>query len=244
MTKVTSSKTFAYFLTAVSVLALLFLAISIWFLKIAWLEGIFAATDLTGQEAAVTQSIFDDPLITTVPKDQQSSQQKSKVFISSLDPVLGERSAKVYVIFYGSLLDSNMQNYLGMVDDLTASYAASDVAVVWKNYIAEGAAEADIACVNEQGKFWEYARALPNRSGDDAAAFQTAAAGVGAATSTLDDCVTTAGYPPQIQQSYFAGINLGVNNTHTLFINDRLYAEAITLDQIKQAIDEILASYQ
>lgn len=241
-------KPFIYVFTLCAVLALIFLIIAYWLLQTTWSGTIFSNNQLTG--AAVsngTQLVFDDPLITTVPEDQRSSQQKTNVFISSLDPISGSADAKVFVILYGSLLDEDMQTYLEMMTTIAAQYTEGDVAFVWKDYATDAAEQlaAEVGhCAHEQGKFWEYARALPNRTGDDRAALLAVADSVGAITSDLETCLDTAGYDAQIQQNYYAGQTYGVINGHTMFVNDRLYTETIAVDNLTQSINEILASYE
>lgn len=241
-----SNKNFIYFFIGLAVLALIFLAITSLFVTVAWREKFFSEGITTQSARNETQKVFDDPLITVVPEEQQSTEQKTKVFVSSLDPIDGERTAKVFIILYGNLLDTDMQNTLSLVDDLRQTYAKENVAIIWKDYTTSATEEfASIVghCANEQGKFWEHATTMKDRSGDERVDFLTLATSVGANEDILNECIDTDGFSAVVQQSSYAGQALGVNNGHTLFINDRMYSDPLPLDQIKKSIDEILASF-
>ncbi|EKD76029.1 MAG: DsbA oxidoreductase [uncultured bacterium] len=241
-----SKSTPIYFFTAVSVFALLFLVLAVWLIKASWLNELFIVNTLTSDQVnAHSGIVIDDPLITTVPEDQQGSEQKTKVFVSSADPLLGENTAKVYVIFYGSLYDGDMSNYLAMITNLDAAYG-DEVAFVWKdNPTGEtDKLAAEVAhCTNEYNKFWEFTTALSNRADDSEEALIAVAEGLGMDGQTLRDCVKTSGYAGQITQSQATAGTLAVTNNHVVFINDRLFTELIDETTIKQNIDEILATF-
>lgn len=238
--------TFSHLFTAVSLLALLFLVLAAWLIRASWFDPLFESTNLTTANINAKSDIaFNDPLITTVPEDQQGGERKTKVFISTLDPVLGERTARVYVILYGSLLDADMAAYLGMISDLDSTYDA-DVAFVWKDNPtsdAEVLAAKVAHCANEYNKFWEFTDVLDTRIDDSEDALIAIAESLSLDGQTMRDCVATAGYNGQITQSQAAAANLGITNSHSLFINDRLLTEPATVADIKQHIDEVLATY-
>lgn len=238
--------TFSHLFTVISVLALLFLVLAAWLIRSSWFDPLYDSTNLTTANInAKPVIVVDDPLITTVPEDQQGEEQKTKVFVSTLDPVLGERTAKVYVILYGSLLDADMAAYLGMIPDLDSAYD-QDVAFVWKD---NPTADAEILaakvahCANDYNKFWEFASALGTRTDDSEDALIAIAEQLTMDGQTMRDCVATAGYGGQITQSQAAAATFGVTNGHSLFINDRLLTEPASADDIKQHIDEVLATF-
>lgn len=238
--------TFSHLFTVISVLALLFLVLAVWLIRTSWFDPLFDSTNLTTTNINAKSGIaFDDPLITIVPEDQQGGEQKTKVFISTLDPVLGERTAKVYVILYGSLLDVDMMAYLGMIEGLDAAYD-DDVAFVWKD---NPSSDAEIMaakvghCANEYNKFWEFANAVGTRTDDSEDALIAIAESLSMDGQTIRDCVATTGYGGQITQSQAAAANLGVTNGHALYINDRLLTEPASEADIKQHVDEVLATF-
>jgi len=238
--------TFAHIFAAISVLALLFLVLAMWLIKASWLDTLFETDNLTSAQVnAKSGIVFDDPLITVVPEDRIDAEQKTKVFVSTLDPVLGEPTAKVYVILYGSLLDSDMTSYLGMIATLDDAYG-DDVTFVWKdNVVTETEVlAAELAhCANEYNKFWEFASALNTRTDDSEDAMVAVATSLSMDEQTIRDCVATSGYSGQVTQSQATAANLGVTNGHSVFINDRLFTEPVDEATIKRHIDEILATF-
>jgi protein-disulfide isomerase len=242
MSKLNASTLF----TGLSLLALLFLALTLWLVRTSWLDAFLQPSQLSSTTINAKPGIvFDDPLITTVPTDQQSSEQKTKVFVSSLDPMRGESTAKVYVILYGSVFDADMVTYLALIEDLDAAYDES-VSFVWKDNPfteAETVAATAAHCANEYGKFWEFANALSQRTDDSTDAIVTVAASLSIDGQALRDCMATSGYDGQVRQSQALAANLGVTNGHSLFINDRLFTDPIDQATIKTTIDEILANY-
>src|SRR3989338_147437 len=92
--------------TIVTVAALastFFLAVSYYALNSARLSTIIFGDQAGLAPQKSTSYVVDDPLITYVPKGERSDNQKTKVFVSSQDPIIGTTSAKVYVILYGSM---------------------------------------------------------------------------------------------------------------------------------------------
>ncbi len=235
-----------YLVTAAALVGLTFLVVAYLALNSARIQTIFAGVDTTQQNANSSGTIlYDDPLITYVPAGDRSVDQKTKVFVSSADPMLGTNQAKVYVVLYGTLVDTEMQQYLAEMVDLQASYG-DDVAVVWKDN-AVGDLELQSAvighCADSVGRFWDYAGALVDNVPTDEDGYKQLALDQGVNTVELEDCLATSGASAQVTQSTGLADPLGVTTTHTVFVNDRLFTDSITIDQLKQTIDETLASF-
>ncbi|MFA6475561.1 MAG: thioredoxin domain-containing protein [Patescibacteria group bacterium] len=229
-----------YFITAAAVISLVFLAIA----YLAWNSSrvslLSNQTSTAINSTQTTLSKYDDPLITLVPKGDRSSNQKTSVFVSSSDPVLGSRDAKVYVILYGSLLDDTIHGYLQNIKELQESYGG-DVAIVWKdNAISEADKTAAMVghCANNYGMFWKYAAAVTAESDPKQVAQEQ-----GVNEVELQDCLDTSGVSGQVQQSTGLASPLGATNSHTLFVNDVIYTEPISLENLKKNIDETLATF-
>ena len=108
-------------ITVAASLGLILLAVSYYALYSARLSTvIFGDTAGLGPQQS-SSLVVDDPLITFVPVSERGDNQKTKVFVSSQDPMLGSATAKVYVILYGSLLDEDMQTYLAAMVEYAAS---------------------------------------------------------------------------------------------------------------------------
>ena len=211
-------------ITVAASLGLILLAVSYYALYSARLSTvIFGDTAGLGPQQS-SSLVVDDPLITFVPVSERGDNQKTKVFVSSQDPMLGSATAKVYVILYGSLLDEDMQTYLAAMVELQQTYGEA-VAVIWKDFtVTEADNQAAIMghCANEVGKFWEYATAVDSQI----------------------DCPATDGSDAIVGQSTALGQALGVTTTHSVFVNDELYVDPISLDDLKARIDATLESFQ
>lgn len=243
-----SPKITPYLITSLSVLAVIFLVLVYMAFNAARLGGIFASHTLNTNSSATSitgQTIVDDPLITYVPEGNRSAEQKTKVFVSSEDPMLGYDTASVYVVLYGSLLDDTMQNYLVSIKDVQTQQG-NDVAIVWKDAVTDelGQQASEVGqCANQQGQFWEYAAAFANAAITDLSSLKALAVAQGSDLSTLEDCLSHAGLSAKVQQSTGLASPLGVTGAHTVFVNDQTFNDAVTIDELNQTIDETLANY-
>lgn len=234
-----------YVITGAALLGLVFLALAYLALNSARLNALFPTSTLSDSTVNTNTVLYDDPLITYVPAGDRSADQKTKVFVSSADPLLGTNQAKVYVILYGNLLDTTMQQYLAEMVNLQASYG-DEVAIVWKDKTAndtEMQAAVIGHCADSVDKFWDYAGALATNSATDEAGLKQLAVDQGVNTIELEDCLATSGASAQVNQSNALAGPLGVTTAHTVFVNDQAFTDAVTVDQLKQTIDEILASF-
>ncbi|MBI4407396.1 MAG: thioredoxin domain-containing protein [Candidatus Kerfeldbacteria bacterium] len=232
------NKHLPYIMTAAAILGMIFLVIAGFALNSARLNTIIFATQ-THVDPSTTSTIpYDDPLITYVPDASRNANQKTKVFVSSQDPIIGSGDANVYVILYGSLLDADMQTYL-------AGEYGDTVTVVWKDY-AVSTADREAAmvghCANTVGKFWDYAKAL-NGVASDQTDYAAVAEQVGVNRVELDICLATGGVGAIVDQSTGLAVPLGVTTTHSVFVNDDLYNDAMSVEELKNNADALLATF-
>lgn len=245
----------SYAIAGIAVLGLLFLASTWFFVKSSILlqqnaDQIYSTSTTDSSDTNTkntTPAKYSDPLITVVPDEQQSSLSKTKVFVSTLDPLLGTSDAKVYVILFANFGDSQTKIYLEYIERLKAEFG-DDVAFVWKEYIPSDdervvAMSTFAHCANEQFLFWEYANALGTRTADDDSTLYQIAESVGADRFTVEDCVASAGFQSVFKQGLYTAEQLGVKNAHTLFINDDMYADVLTYEELESNIRTTLEQY-
>lgn len=247
------STQFIHGLITISAVSLLFLGAIIFVVQIIELGNTDSnATEQVDNtdEGVNTNSrrVQNDPFITVVPDEQRSTESKTEVFVSSLDPRLGYDTSNVYVILFGDFLDTTTADYLTWLQQVQADYEDT-VSITWKPTIDtndESTSRLAIiaACANEQHKFWEVAEAFINREADDEDALYALADSVGADELTLRDCVATSGYEGVMTQSYSYASSLGASNGHTLYVNDKKYTEPLTQNELRQSIDEVLATFE
>lgn len=245
-----------YAIAGIAVLGLLFLASTWFFVKSSILlqqnaNQLYSSNTATSSETntkKTTSPKYNDPLVTMVPDEQQSTLSKTKVFVSTLDPLLGTTEAKVYVILFANFGDSQTQTYLEYIDRLKKEFG-DDVAFVWKEYIPSDDDERVVAmstfahCANEQLLFWEYAKALGARTADDDSTLYQIAESVGADRYTAEDCVVSGGFQGIFKQGFYTAEQLGVKNAHTVFINDDMYADVLSYEELESKIRTVLDQY-
>lgn len=242
-----------YAIAGIAFLGLLFLASTWFFIKSTILleqnaDQIYSNVNATNETTDTTESAkFADPLITVVPDEQRSSESKTKVFVSTLDPLLGTNEAKVYVILFGNFADAQAQTYIEYAERLEEQFG-NDIAVVWKDYIPNDderiiAMSAFAHCANEQVLFWDFAKALGQRTADDDQTLYQIAESVGADRYTVEDCVVSSGFQGVVKQGFYTAEKLGVQNAHTVFINDDMYADALSYEELTAKITAVLEQY-
>ncbi len=242
-----------FLITGLSIIALLFLASCFLAISVTFFHHNETADQSNG--SINSSDVIDlkhrkldipDPLITLVPEEEvEISNSKTKVFISSLDPVAGSRQADVYLIIYGDLADPVVNDYINMKDQLVEKYEDS-IGIVWKDFVETSTNESGVRmgvlahCANEQLKFWEYLQVLTTRTADDRTSVIILATELGIDKSILEECELSAGYKGMIEQSYLNAKSMQVTNGHSLFINDDYYADSLSFDQLTALIDEAL----
>jgi len=101
------------------------------------------------------------------------------------------------------------------------------------------------ACVDEQGKFWEFKDALYRSqtewafSRNAGTRFRETAGGLGVDLPAYDECMSSLRYAGRIQAGQTEGTRLGVNATPTFIIGGRLYQRLGTYDQMRAVVDSL-----
>jgi protein-disulfide isomerase len=108
------------------------------------------------------------------------------------------------------------------------------------------------ACAEDQGKFWEmhdriyggqdeWSDLVDPRKTDPMGVFRRYAGELGLDVKTWENCVTTQKYTAKIKGNQAEGTRRNVASTPTLVIGDRQMVGALTYDQFKKVVDDILA---
>jgi protein-disulfide isomerase len=101
-------------------------------------------------------------------------------------------------------------------------------------------------CASDQGKFWQYHDYLfANQSGENLGQFnkarlQAIADAVGVNRSTWDSCTAGSDKLTQVNNEYTQGVQAGVTQTPTLFINNEKYAGSVTYPAVAASLDSVL----
>lgn len=98
-------------------------------------------------------------------------------------------------------------------------------------------------CAGEQGRFWEYHRALLLEPGDYSdAELQARARAFGLQEGAFGACLGSDRFDAVVAAGIEDGRKLGVNSTPTFFINGRMVSGARPVEYFAQVIDEELAA--
>lgn len=122
----------------------------------------------------------------------------------------------------------------------------------WRDFPLEGhlnsrSAAHAAACANDQGHFWDVTERLFDRQNDWALRkdpvpiYTEVITAAGLDKAKWMDCMKTAKYAGRIQASYQEGVSLGVNSTPTFLINNQLYSNIGSADQIVHIVDSLTA---
>jgi protein-disulfide isomerase len=96
-------------------------------------------------------------------------------------------------------------------------------------------------CAGEQGKFWEYYKALYTGSPKSGEQLKAAAQAAGLESATFETCLASNKYQAAVQKDIDQGKRLGITGTPTFFVNGRPLVGAQPLDAFIRLIDDELA---
>jgi len=106
---------------------------------------------------------------------------------------------------------------------------------------ARSAAEA-ARCAHDQGKFWPFHDKVYERAPDASpATLKAIATEVGLDLGAFDECVATGRHRDTVRRSVAEAEGFGATGTPAFFVNGRLVAGALPLEQFTRVIDEELA---
>ncbi len=129
-----------------------------------------------------------------------------------------------------------MQNYQGQVKWVYKHFPLDS-----KHPQARPAAEAS-ECAAEQNKFWEFADGLfENQPRLGQALYKDLASQLGLDMNQFEDCVSSRKYKDKVEQDLQQGIASGVKGTPGNFINGQLIPGAVTYENLKSSIDQVLS---
>jgi len=109
---------------------------------------------------------------------------------------------------------------------------------------SQKAAEA-AECAAEQGRFWDYHDKLfINQNNLGSGSLKNYAAELSLDQGQFDECLDSGRYYAEVQQDFASGVVAGVEGTPTFFINNVKFEGAITVDNFKTIIDQLLVIFE
>lgn len=196
-------------------------------------------------------SIFFIGLVKT-SIDQISGNDNSSIFdiTTTDDPYAGSLEAKIVIVEFSDFQCPYCFQSFPTVREIIDIYG-DQIRFIYRDFPiddihpqAQNAAEAG-ECASEQDKFWEYHDKLfINQDNLSLDALKYYASEIGLDTDTFDECLDSHRYYEEVQQDFASGIIAGVEGTPTFFINDVKFQGAITVENFKNIIDQLLVIFQ
>ncbi|MFC1612455.1 DsbA family protein [Patescibacteria group bacterium] len=168
------------------------------------------------------------------------------------DHIIGASNPKAVIITYTDFECPYCGNLHTTMQKVLQNYG-NKVALAYRHYPLSFHANAEIAaqaseCAAEQGKFWEYADVLFQKTGTEKAFFPSnlekyaADLGLGASFNT---CLRSKKYADEVQSDLAEGSGYGVQGTPGSFLIDKngnvtIISGALPYESIKASIDSVL----
>jgi protein-disulfide isomerase len=160
-------------------------------------------------------------------------------------PVRGRADAPVVLVEYADYECPYCQQVQPAIDKIISEYKGK-VALAYKDVPlpmhANAAKAAEAArCAETQGKFWEYHDLLFAKKQLDATVLKEYARDLKLDAVAFDKCLDTGARSELINAQLTEAQGLGIQGTPTFFINGRSTYGNLTVEQLRQIIDEELA---
>ncbi|MFZ2226129.1 MAG: thioredoxin domain-containing protein [Candidatus Moraniibacteriota bacterium] len=170
--------------------------------------------------------------------------------INDGDATFGAIDAKVKVVVFSDFQCPYCKLFHTALRSAMKNYA-DNVAFDYKFFPLSIHAEANDAalaagCALDQGKFWEYADKLYGDQANwanknDLAKFKEYARTLGLNATQFNQCLDDKKYQTKIDKDTKEADGFGISGTPGVFVNDQFQTGAISVDQLKSAIDGELA---
>ena len=170
--------------------------------------------------------------------------------VTFINPSRGPATAKISLVEFGDF-ECTVCNQMNPVLDSVLATFPKDVKLVWKNMPNDSAhphaTAAAIAayCAGQQGKFWEYGKALFDQQTIlSDSLYPQIASSLGLDANKFAACVSSKDPLPIVQKDTDEGTALGIVATPTIFIGSQRFVGLSTADQLNTAITQELANLQ
>lgn len=172
---------------------------------------------------------------------------RARVAVPKGAPVLGPATAPVTMVEFSDYQCPYCRRAQGAVEEVLGKYEGR-IRFVHRDFPLDGHPQALPAaraarCADEQGKFWEYHRALLGSAGDlSPEDLRARASTLGLDSGKFDSCLQSTRHDEFIKASIEDGARIGVTGTPSFFINGRMLFGARPVEQFQEVIDAELAA--
>ncbi|HVN85141.1 MAG TPA: DsbA family protein [Candidatus Binatia bacterium] len=172
--------------------------------------------------------------------------QPPLVVVSGTGPSRGPANAPVTIIEFSDYQCPFCGKAEQSVQELLSTYK-DQVRFVYRDFPlseihphAQKAAEA-ARCAGDQGKYWEYhGKLFQNQKELAPAKLQQLATDLRLDTARFQQCLADSIHEKAVLADLEIGASIGVTGTPTFFINNRYYSGALSFENLKDIVDEIL----
>jgi protein-disulfide isomerase len=167
---------------------------------------------------------------------------RTAVPVPASAPSLGPEGAPVTIVQFVDYQCPYCHRAQSTIDEILSRYPGK-VQLVHRDFPLEGHPAAMPAarasrCAGEQGKFWDYHRSLMKVKGPmDDADLKGRAASLKLDPGAFSSCLASERFDAAIRASFEEGTRAGVNSTPSYFVNGRLVAGAVPLEQFQEVVE-------
>lgn len=159
------------------------------------------------------------------------------------DPILGPAQAPVTIVEFGDFECPFCAQAVFVLKDLLAAYP-KQIRIIYRDFPISAihaqatlAAEA-AACMNDQGRFWEFHDLLyVNQDRLDGTSLEGYASQVGANVALFQACLSSNRFVDEVQADYEAGLRFGVRGTPTWFVNGHRIEGLLPLEILRKIVE-------
>jgi protein-disulfide isomerase len=174
------------------------------------------------------------------------AQPRTEVPLPAGTPASGPADAPITMVEFSDYLCPYCQRAQETVDAVLARNAGK-VKFVHQDYLLGRPRSLEVAraahCAGDQGKFWEYRKALMgSRTGWEDPQLIAHAQQLGIDQAGFAKCLASDRHDEAVNDSSERGRQLGVDSTPTFFINGRRLKGAVPAEHFQQIIDDELSA--
>ncbi len=178
---------------------------------------------------------------------QEKNVERSVPEVSIVNPERGNESAAITIVEFGDYQCEACRDLSASLDTIRREFP-DDVRLVWKDLPNDSlhteAVPSAIAarCAQEQGAFWTYQELLFTQMNLLGSSTYTAIAqALELNLDRFNRCVSSRAPLPKIQRDYEEALALSLTATPTIFINGERYVGAISTNELRSIIQNLLS---
>jgi len=179
-----------------------------------------------------------------------SFSRKTKIYnfpeITRQSPSLGNKKAKIQIIEFGDFQCPFCAELNSLFAKLKNDYK-DNIRIVWKDFPiysihAQALTAAEVArCAQKQGQFWPmHDQIFANQKNLSSDLYLALAEAIGLNKNKFVSCVNNHETLKLIEADLKEGTGLGVNGTPYFYVNNYLFTELPTYEQLKKIINDEL----